>query len=233
MEKYFVNPYKLEFLPVDMALDDGFIGFGGDLSVERLLLAYRSGIFPWYNKGDPICWWSPDPRFVLFPQNVHVSESMRKILRREIFEIRLDTHFTEVMKHCSTAHGRTWILPEMIDAYTRLHQAGYAHSVEVWQNDQLVGGLYGVHIGNVFCGESMFSLVSNASKAAFIVMARLMSEIGVAVVDCQFETEHLTSLGGQNISRDEYIHILTENIANIQPSLWTDLIGSRTTRDFV
>lgn len=233
MEKYFVNPYKLEFLPISMALDDGFIGFGGDLSVERLLLAYRSGIFPWYNKGDPICWWSPDPRFVLFPQNVHVSESMRKILRREIFEIRLDTHFTEVMKHCSTAHGRTWILPEMIEAYTRLHQARYAHSVEVWQNDQLVGGLYGVHIGNVFCGESMFSLVSNASKAAFIVMARLMSEIGVSVVDCQFETEHLTSLGGQNISRDEYIHILTENIANIQPSLWTDLIGSRTTRDFV
>ena len=233
MDEYFIDSEKFEFLPTNMALDDGFIGYGGDLSVKRLVLAYRSGIFPWYDKGDPILWWSPDPRFVLFPQNVHVSESMRKILRREIFEIRLDTHFTEVMKHCSSAHGRTWILPEMIEAYTRLHKAGYAHSVEVYQNDALVGGLYGVRVGNVFCGESMFSLVSNSSKTAFIVMARLMLELGIVMVDCQFQTDHLSSLGGQNITRDEYIRTLTENMTDEQPYLWTDLLSGRTTRDFV
>lgn len=189
------------------ASKDGLIGVGGDLSVERLLLAYRKGIFPWFEKEQPILWWSPDPRFVLFPEKLKVSKSMKQVLRNSDFEVTVNKDFNKVIKECSQANRNgqsgTWITHDMIEAYIQFHKLGYAKSVEVWLNSELVGGLYGVDLGNgIFCGESMFTKVSNASKVGFITFIK---NSDYKLIDCQVYTNHLASLGAEDISRNEFL----------------------------
>lgn len=202
---------ELWFPPVGQALPDGLLAVGGDLSIERLLLAYRSGIFPWYSDDEPPLWWSPDPRFVLLPEDLKVSKSMGQVIRKNLFEFRVDTHFTDVMFHCKEVEREgqdgTWITDDIVIAYTRLHEAGYAHSAEAWQDGRLVGGLYGLLIGKVFFGESMFSLVSNASKFAFICWVRHLQQQGVELIDCQVYTVHLESLGARMMPRQDFIKL--------------------------
>jgi leucyl/phenylalanyl-tRNA--protein transferase len=198
------------------ALEDGLLAIGGDLMPERLLLAYRNGIFPWYNEGDPIMWWSPDPRFVLYPEKLKVSHSMKAVLKKGTFEYRFNTAFTEVFQGCAsvrrTYSAGTWISNEMIAAYEKLHELGYAFSAEAWQDGQLAGGLYGVRIRKIFFGESMFSRVSNASKAAFIHLVRDLQADGVKLIDCQMYTPHLDSLGAESISREAFLFALRDAI---------------------
>ena len=199
-----------------LASGEGLLAIGGDLSPERLLLAYRYGIFPWYNAGDPILWWSPDPRLVLFPEEIKVSKSMRSYFRKDIFRWTWNTCFTDVMEACGEVlrpdqSGETWITGEMTEAYTRLHEMGYAHSLEVWMEGQLAGGLYGVRVGNVFYGESKFHLVPNASKFALITLAKEAPSEGICLIDCQQDTPHLRSLGARTIPRDDFLKLLREN----------------------
>jgi leucyl/phenylalanyl-tRNA---protein transferase len=202
---------ELTFPPVDLAEPDGLLAAGGDLSIERLLLAYRQGIFPWY-EGRHILWWCPDPRFVLFPGELKESKSMKQLLRREAFEFRTDSAFSEVISNCKTIARRgqesTWITDEVKAAYTRLFEAGIAHSAEAYLEGQLAGGLYGVRLGKVFFGESMFSKVSNASKFAFINYVHMLREEGASLIDCQVYTQHLESLGARMIPRAEFITLL-------------------------
>lgn len=207
----FILNNELIFPPVQQSEPDGLLAVGGDLSMERLLLAYRKGIFPWY-EGQHILWWSPDPRFVLFPQELRESKSMKQLLKRDVFDFRVDTNFTGVITNCKTIARRgqesTWITDEVKAAYTRLHQAGYAHSAETYHEGQLVGGLYGIRLGNVFFGESMFSTVSNASKFAFIRYVHQLQAQGIELIDCQVYTEHLESLGARMIPRNEFVSLL-------------------------
>jgi len=202
----------LYFPPVSHANRDGILAIGGDLSPERLILAYKSGIFPWFNEGEPIIWWSPNPRMVLFLDELIVSKSMRNILNRNIFTVTYNQNFRDVMSNCQQVkrNGQTgtWITNEMIEAYCKLHELGMAKSIEVWQNDQLVGGLYGFDLGCIFCGESMFSLVSNASKVAFIALANQLKKDNYRLLDCQVHNEHLESLGCREIERDAFMAIL-------------------------
>ena len=198
---------KIEFPNVSFASPEGLLAYGGDLSTERLLLAYKSGIFPWYEIDQPILWWSPDPRFVLFPSELKVSKSMKKMLRDDVFRITYNQDFKSVIKECSKIKRKgqegTWITSQMADAYTKLHEQGYVKSIEVWEEDNLVGGLYGVDLNNgVFCGESMFSKVSNASKFGFI---KFIQESNYKLVDCQVYTSHLESLGAKNIAREAFM----------------------------
>ncbi|HEX2683511.1 MAG TPA: leucyl/phenylalanyl-tRNA--protein transferase [Ferruginibacter sp.] len=206
---------ELIFPPLSMADENGLLAIGGDLSVERLLLAYRSGIFPWYNEDDPICWWSPDPRFVLYPAEMKISNSMRTVLQNGKYRFTTNRAFNQVIQHCKTVprdgQPGTWISPAIQDAYTRLHELGYAHSAEAWCNGELVGGLYGVRLGNVFFGESMFNIMSNASKFAFINYVHLLQKENVHLIDCQLHTNHLESLGARMIPRDLFIKILAAN----------------------
>jgi len=200
---------RILFPEPGLAEPDGLLAVGGDLSVERLLLAYKNGIFPWYGDDTPILWYSPHERFVLYPDELRISKSMRRVLRSNKFTVTTNQCFETVIASCSTV-GRngqdgTWITAGMKAAYTQLHDLGYAHSVEVWQHDNLVGGLYGVQIDNVFCGESMFSLVGNASKTALI---HLCSSGLYHLIDCQVHTPHLESFGARLISREEYIDVL-------------------------
>ena len=193
-----------------LATSDGILAVGGDLSPERLLLAYENGIFPWYSADEPILWWSPDPRFVLYPDQLKVSKSMRPIFNKNKFKITYDQAFRTVISACSKPrpndpNGGTWLTSEMLEAYCRLHELGLAHSVEAWENGQIVGGLYGVALGKVFFGESMFAKVSNASKAAFITLVRKLQEKGYELIDCQVYTNHLESLGAVEVPRDEFI----------------------------
>ena len=204
---------KIEFPDVSEASAEGLLAIGGDLSPERLLYAYSMGIFPWYQDEEPILWWSPDPRFVLFPKDIKVSKSMKQILKKEIFKVTENKAFTAVIKNCAQAkredQNGTWITDEMIAAYIKLHQLGYAKSVEVWQNEELVGGLYGIAINeNVFCGESMFAKVSNASKVGFITF---IQNSNYQLIDCQLHTKHLESLGAKNISRLDFINYLKQH----------------------
>ena len=189
----------------------GIIAYGGDLSVERLKLAYQKGIFPWFNENEPILWWFPDPRFVLFPDELKVSKSMKKILRDEIFTITENLAFEQVILNCSkikrSGQKGTWITNEMMNAYLNLHQEGIAKSVEVWQKEELVGGFYGVERGNIFCGESMFAKVSNASKTGFIYFVQKYAD-KYDLIDCQVYTEHLESLGAREILAEEFISYL-------------------------
>ena len=201
---------ELVFPDVANANQDGLLAIGGDLSIERLLLAYGSGIFPWFNDGEPILWWSPNPRFVLYPEKLKVSKSMKKVLKKQVFKVTENTAFEAVIHECSQAKRKdqpgTWITQSMINAYIELHHEGYAKSVEVWQNDELVGGLYGVDLGNgVFCGESMFSKVSNASKVGFITFIQNNT---YKLIDCQLYTNHLESLGAEEIDRDVFLGYL-------------------------
>jgi len=208
---YYLSP-DLFFPPVSHANSDGILAIGGDLSPERLQLAYRSGIFPWFNEGEPIIWWSPNPRMVLFLDDLIVSKSMRNIFNRNIFKVTFNQSFREVISHCQQVkrdgQTGTWITNEMIEAYCKLHELGIAKSVEVWQNDVLVGGLYGIDLGHIFCGESMFSLVSNASKVAFISLVNQLKEKNYHLLDCQVYNEHLESLGCVEIERNEFMRIL-------------------------
>lgn len=200
----------LSFPLVSQASSDGFLAMGGDLSVSRLLLAYQSGIFPWFEDNQPILWWSPDPRFVLFPEKLRVSKSMKQVLRNTDFTVSINQNFNEVITECSNAkrmgQSGTWITDTMIAAYIELHKAGYAKSVEVWQQNELVGGFYGVDLGNgIFSGESMFSKVSNASKVAFITF---IQNTNYHLIDCQVYTNHLETLGAEDISRDAFLEYL-------------------------
>lgn len=205
---------RIIFPPVHLADDDGLLAIGGDLSMERLLLAYRQGIFPWYNEGEPICWWCPDPRFVLYPQELKISKSMRSVLRNHQFTFSTNTAFTNVIENCKTVNRKgqdgTWISPDVQKAYTMLHEKGYAHSAEAWMDGKLVGGLYGIRLGSIFFGESMFSHASNASKFAFIKYVQQLQEENVQLIDCQVYTEHLESLGAKMIGRESFIKLLRE-----------------------
>lgn len=204
------------FPPVEEADEDGFLAIGGDLSTERLLEAYRNGIFPWYNEDEPICWWSPDPRCVLFPQKLHVSKSMNQLIRKGQFRFSMDTCFTEVMENCRSMARKgeqgSWIQDELIAAYTKLHELGYAHSGETWYDRKLVGGMYGVQLGKIFFGESMFSFMSNASKFALTGFVKELVKQDVQLIDCQMKTDHLLSLGAEMIPRSEFIAILRQYI---------------------
>lgn len=202
------------FPPVERALREpnGLLAIGGELSTTRLLSAYSQGIFPWYSAGQPIMWWSPDPRMVLYPGALKVSRSLSRLLRRDLFEIRFNSAFRQVLQACAGTprdgqHG-TWITAEMIDAYVGLHAAGHAHSVEAWLDGQLVGGLYGVAIGRMFYGESMFHHVSNASKVAFVHLVWHLQKHGFGLIDCQMKTPHLASLGAGEIPRRDFLQQL-------------------------
>ncbi len=203
---------RLEFPHVESANAEGLLAIGGDLSPKRLMLAYHNGIFPWFNEDSLILWWSPDPRMVLFPNKIKISKSMRKVLTMDRFSLTKNKCFEAVLTCCACVkregqHG-TWITTDMKDAYLDLHRKGFAHSYEVWEGTELVGGLYGIDLGNVFCGESMFSRVANASKFAFIKLAQELEQKSYKLIDCQLYTNHLASLGGEEMSRRDFIKIL-------------------------
>ena len=205
------------FPPVSKALKNpnGLLCAGGDLSPERIIDAYRHGIFPWFSDGDPILWWSPDPRMVLFPEELKVSRSLRKRAQGETYETRYDTAFRAVMEACAAprdGQGGTWIVPEMVDAYTDLHRRGFAHSVESWKDGELVGGLYGMALGKVFFGESMFTRAPDASKVALVRLVERLRGAGYRVIDCQQATAHLASLGAREIPRKAFAQLVQESI---------------------
>jgi leucyl/phenylalanyl-tRNA--protein transferase len=206
---------RIIFPSPEFADPDGLLAFGGDLSAERLLLAYRMGIFPWFSQDDPILWWSPDPRFVLFPKELKVAKSMRSYFNQKKFEVTFDQDFEQVIRACqsSTREGQngTWITPGIIEAYCQLHELGFAHSLEVWQDREIVGGLYGIALGKCFFGESMFTKVSNASKFGFITLVQKLERLGFWLVDCQQQTGHLQSLGARAIPRQAFLVILEKN----------------------
>ncbi len=205
-----VLDHKLWFPPVEDALPDGLLAIGGDLSIDRLLLAYKNGIFPWFD-GDVPMWWSPDPRFVLFTNELKVSKSMKALIKKETFEFTVNKAFTRVIHSCKSTQRKgqdgTWITNDLETSFIKLHHLGYAHSAEVWHNQQLVGGLYGIRMNNLFFGESMFSHQSNASKYAFIKYVQFLQKQGVEMIDCQVYTEHLESLGARMIDRKKFLNI--------------------------
>lgn len=208
-------PRQFIFPPLHEADEDGLLAVGGDLQPGRILAAYQQGIFPWYAE-EPILWWSPDPRFVLFPGELKISASMKQVLKKQQFRISMNEAFEDVITGCSGAprpgQDGTWLNPDMQQAYTELHRLGYAHSVECWLEGELVGGLYGLQLGRTFFGESMFSRVSNASKAAFITFVQRSAAAGLQMVDCQVYTEHLESLGARFVPRDEFVKRVRENM---------------------
>ncbi len=207
---------ELSFPAPELAREDGLLAVGGDLSPQRLLVAYALGIFPWYNPGDPILWWSPDPRFVLFPHELHVPRRLRRFMRRSPFHITLDHAFGEVIEMCSRVRVErgegTWLVPEMIEAYKTLHGLGLAHSVETWLEGRLVGGLYGVALGRVFYGESMFMVEPEASKCAFVELVKRLEEWEFGLIDCQLHTHHLERFGARHISRASFLPMLSRLI---------------------
>lgn len=205
------------FPPVNQAFDDGLLAAGGDLSTTRLLSAYRQGIFPWFNRNDPILWWSPDPRLVLWTDQIKLSKSLKKTIRTTLITVTFDQAFTQVITACSLPRqagidpdNSTWIHPDMIVAYNELHQQGHAHSVECWLDGQLVGGLYGIAIGQAFFGESMFSTVTDSSKLALVALCQQLKRWGFPLIDCQIYSEHLASLGAEEISRSNFIEQLDQ-----------------------
>lgn len=211
------------FPPLENALSEpnGLLAAGGDLSPRRLLEAYRKGIFPWFNKDEPILWWSPDPRMVLFPSELKISRSLRKTLKKDHYRIHTDRSFDQVMHACASPRKEqtgTWIHPEMIAAYVDLHEMGLAHSIETWVDGSLVGGLYGVSLGKVFFGESMFSSVTDASKLAFVHLVQQLQAWGFGLIDCQVKSDHLASLGAREISRMEFSQRLDLLISSLEPS---------------
>jgi len=209
---FFLPGNQNNFPDVELADEDGLLAFGSNLSIETLLKAYKKGIFPWYNENEPICWYSPNPRFVLFPGKLKISGSMKTVINSGVFQFSVDKNFSDVVKNCRLAKRKgepgTWITDEIEKAYFTLFGSGFAHSAEAWHNKQLVGGLYGVQIGKVFFGESMFATQSNASKFAFIKYVQLLQEKGVEVIDCQVYTPHLESLGAEFISRKDFTRLL-------------------------
>jgi leucyl/phenylalanyl-tRNA--protein transferase len=212
----FLLSNELYFPPVTEADEEGILAIGGDLSTQRLLLAYRNGIFPWYTDDEPIIWWCPNPRFVLFPDEIKISKSMRAVVKKQTYSFTINNCFNNVIKNCKTINREgqsgTWISEEVIDAYTNLHNLGYALSAETWKNNKLVGGLYGVKMGNIFFGESMFSLSPNASKVAFIQLVQHLKNEGVKLIDCQVYTNHLESLGAKMIDRNDFMRLLEQHL---------------------
>jgi len=208
---YFLSR-ELYFPNVNQASPEGIVAIGGDLSAERLMLAYRNGIFPWFEDDEPILWWSPPERMVLFLDELKVSKSMRNIINRKQFRITFNTAFRNIITNCRDikrdGQPGTWITDDMTEAYCRLHELGFAKSVEVWQDDELVGGLYGIDLGHIFCGESMFSKVSNASKIGFIALVQQLKLANYRLLDCQVHNNHLESLGAREIDRDDFLAIL-------------------------
>lgn len=207
---------EIVFPHPELADPNGILAVGGDLSPDRLLLAYEWGIFPWFNPGEPILWWSPDPRFVLFPDELKIAKSMRPYFNQRKFEVTVDRNFEDVIRACQIQKrdrqmGGTWITEEMVQGYCKLHELGYAHSVEVWQGEELVGGLYGVSLGKIFFGESMFAKVSNASKFGFIALVQQLKKIDFQLIDCQQKTKHLASLGARSIDRKIFLEFLEKN----------------------
>ncbi|WP_298246733.1 leucyl/phenylalanyl-tRNA--protein transferase [uncultured Christiangramia sp.] len=210
---YFIGPGQ-KFPPVELADEDGFLAVTRELSIDRILEAYHLGIFPWYSEGQPVLWWSPDPRMVLFPEELKISKSMRPYLNQDKFQVTFNQDFEAVIDHCGKVFRKgqdgTWITPEIKKSYLELHRMGIAISAEVWDNDNLVGGLYGIYLREkkLFCGESMFANVSNASKFGFIKMVQKLQEEDVRLIDCQVYTDHLASLGAQEIPREEFLSYL-------------------------
>lgn len=209
----FLLSKELIFPPANLANKNGVLAIGGDLSLKRLLLAYKSGIFPWYNEGEPIVWYSPDPRMVLFPKDLKISKSMKKIIRKKEFKVTFNQNFEQVIYNCkhifrASDQGQTWITDDMEKAYINLHKKGIAKSVEVWDKEKLVGGLYGIDLGTVFCGESMFSSVSNTSKLAFIYLVQKLEKENYKLIDCQVYNNHLASLGAKEIPREDFLKVL-------------------------
>jgi leucyl/phenylalanyl-tRNA---protein transferase len=224
-----ISRQSFEFPDLDEADESGLLAIGGDLSIERLKLAYSKGIFPWYEDGMPILWWSPDPRMVLFPEKMIISHSLKQSIKKQQFTVTIDNAFEKVIRNCAKTPRKgedgTWITREMKNAYIRLHEAGFAHSAEAWLDGKLVGGLYGVALGKVFFGESMFHQVTNASKVALYFLVEKLQSWGFKIIDAQVYTNHLESLGGEMIPRSQYIQIL-ENALLIE-----DLVGSWKGRD--
>lgn len=229
---YLLGKKSIHFPNPTMALADpnGLLAIGGDLKPERLIAAYRQGIFPWYSADQPILWWSPDPRAIILLDDFKISRSLAKILRKQLFTVTFDHAFAEVVTACSMPRktsSETWILSEIISAYSKLHDLGFAHSVEVWQENELVGGLYGVSIGKVFTGESMFSQVSNASKIAMVYLVKLLKKIDYAFIDCQIQNHYLESLGAIEIPRSMFLELLAEASEELPPtdktSNWRDI----------
>jgi len=212
----FLLSNELYFPPVTEADEEGILAIGGDLSTQRLLLAYRNGIFPWYTDDEPIIWWCPNPRFVLFPDEIKISKSMRAVVKKQTYSFTINNCFNNVIKNCKTINREgqsgTWISEEIIDAYTNLHNLGYALSAETWKNNKLIGGFYGVKMGNIFFGESMFSLSPNASKFAFIQLVQHLKNEGVKLIDCQVYTNHLESLGAKMIDRNDFMRLLEQHL---------------------
>ena len=217
---------SVEFPALNLALREpnGLLAAGGDLSSARLLAAYRHGCFPWYEQGQPILWWSPDPRTVLLPANLHISRSLRKVLRSDQFSVTFDRNFSEVIHACAqprdAQHG-TWITSAIQNAYIALHQQGVAHSVEVWHDDELVGGLYGIALGQLFFGESMFSRMSNASKVGFTTLVKHLTDAGFVLIDCQMPTEHLSNFGAESITRTEFADYLQRYLDTPSTMQWS------------
>ncbi|MCW8996881.1 MAG: leucyl/phenylalanyl-tRNA--protein transferase [Psychromonas sp.] len=217
---------KASFPDLNLALEepDGLLAMGGDLSPERIINAYRNGIFPWFSDEQPILWWSPSKRAAIKPELCHISKSMKRLLRKNKFTITINHAFSEVISYCASprsTQAETWITNTMIDAYIKLHEQGFAHSIEVWLEGKLVGGLYGVCVGSVFCGESMFSKVSNSSKVAFIALNQHLSRFKDTLIDCQMQTEHLNSLGVKELTRAQFINYLQQYKAQQLPqSCW-------------
>jgi leucyl/phenylalanyl-tRNA--protein transferase len=217
--------HRYLFPPLSRALQEpnGLLAAGGDLALGRILAAYRQGIFPWFMPGEPILWWSPDPRMVLYPDELHIPRSLTKVLRNRQYRVSFDTAFSQVMSECAAPRGQeagTWISTEMLSAYTALHEAGYAHSFECWDGDELVGGLYGMAIGKMFYGESMFAKQADASKIAFVHAVKWLSEQGFGLIDCQMRTEHLARFGAREISREQFtahLHHLSEQYDVLGP----------------
>jgi leucyl/phenylalanyl-tRNA--protein transferase len=216
---------NIGFPPPHLATKDGLLAVGGDLSKERLILAYRMGIFPWFSDGDPILWWSPDPRLVLYPSEIKISRTLQKIIKKNVFSVTMDTAFDEVINQCAQIRLQqnqgTWIVKDMIDAYCKLHSAGFAHSMEIWQQKELAGGIYGVSLGKCFFGESMFSRVSNASNVALVKLAKYLSELSFDLIDCQVPTEHLIRFGAREIPRKLFLNQLEISLnAPTQKGKW-------------
>ena len=212
MPVFSLSASQIVFPSPHLAHPDGLLAIGGDLSVPRLLQAYRMGIFPWYSANEPILWWSPDPRLVLLPQELHISRSLKKTIKQNIFVITVDNAFEDVIEQCAAIRQHrdegTWIVSEMIEAYTKLHQLGFAHSVEAWCNGELVGGLYGVSLGKCFFGESMFTKITNASKVAFVTLAEYLKTRSFELIDCQVTTDHLMRFGAKEIPRRRFLKLL-------------------------
>jgi leucyl/phenylalanyl-tRNA--protein transferase len=209
---------NIAFPSPNLTSEDGLLAVGGDLEQKRLLLAYSLGIFPWYAEAEPILWWSPDPRLVLYPEDLRISTSLKKAIKKDIFHITMDQAFEQVITACAKIRREkdegTWIVQDMIEAYCKLHESGFAHSVETWQDDTLAGGLYGVSLGRCFFGESMFTTITNASKVAFVALVNYLKALSFDLIDCQVKTEHLISFGAREIPRERFLKQLKKSLEN-------------------